>query len=72
MICFYAFFRLATPIKPSKPDPNNQAAAGTDTAAGEMPPLINRLLVPVPPIEYLLPPTKSRLSKVDWVGLRGF
>ena len=31
MIYSYAFLRLATPIKPIKPEPNNQAAAGTGT-----------------------------------------
>ena len=25
----YAFFRLATPIKPIRPEPNNHVAAGT-------------------------------------------
>ena len=28
----YAYLRLAMPIKPSKPEPNNQTAAGTGTA----------------------------------------
>ena len=32
LIRCYAFFRLATPIRPIRPEPNNQAAAGTGTA----------------------------------------
>ena len=32
---YAALLRLATPIKPSIPDPNNQTAAGTGTTAGE-------------------------------------
>ena len=31
-IKFYVFLRLATPIKPRRPEANNQAAAGTGTA----------------------------------------
>jgi hypothetical protein len=29
---YVAFLRLATPIRPSKPEPNNQTAAGTVSA----------------------------------------
>jgi hypothetical protein len=55
--CYTAYcFLLVTAIRPSKPEPNNQIAAGTGTTTGDMPPLINELLVPSPPIKYLLPP----------------
>ena len=31
LLSSYAFFRLATPIKPIRPEPNSQTAAGTGT-----------------------------------------
>ena len=46
MIGYYVFLRLATPTKPKRPEPNNQAAAGTGTVEGgatpeNVPPCIN-------------------------------